>query len=121
MTDIYGKGPKGNATRLHAQIVRARGACEACGAEGVRLECAHIISRRYAHTRTDLENAVCLCSADHRYFTDYPIEFASFITRHLGQDKYDELYKKSMRRDKVDWVVEADRLAAIWKAIEVAA
>ena len=32
MSNIYGKGAKGRATKLHAQIVRSKGSCEKCGA-----------------------------------------------------------------------------------------
>ena len=53
MADIYGKGAKGRATRLHALITRDFGKCMNCGTTNA-LQCAHIISRKYSQTRTDL-------------------------------------------------------------------
>lgn len=116
MSDIYGKGARGKATRLHAQIVRARGACESCGGTST-LQCAHIISRRYASTRTDLDNAFCLCAGCHRRYTEWPLEFHSFVLERIGEDGYRTLRKKALEVKKVDWDVEAARLDAIWKAM----
>ena len=42
MADIYGKGAKGRATRLHALITRDFGKCMNCGTTEA-LQCAHII------------------------------------------------------------------------------
>lgn len=117
MGSIYGKGPRGKATRLHAQIVRARGRCEACGSQR-NLQCAHIVSRRYAHTRTDLANAFCLCAGCHLHYTHWPLEFARFTADRIGLDAYDDLKQRAQQTGKVDWEAEADRLAAIWRDIE---
>lgn len=123
MTTAYGTGPRGKATRLHAQIVRARGTCEndwSTTQHSGQLQCAHIISRRYASTRTDLDNAYCLCAACHRYFEEAPLEFAKFVYATIGETKYEELRKKSLGIKKVDWVVETARLNAIWKVLVAA-
>ena len=109
LTDIYGKGAKGKATRLHAQIVRDRGACECCGSTH-HLQCAHIISRKYSWTRTSLENAFCLCAKCHRHFTDNPVEFGTFTIEKVGQCKYDELIRLRETLLKFDWDTEAQRL-----------
>lgn len=116
MADIYGKGPKGKATRLHAQIVRARGACENCGSTS-SLQCAHIISRKYGHTRTDIDNAFCLCASCHMTFTDNPVDFGVFTLEKIGEDAYDRLLQQRNRTDKVDWEAEAIRLTEIWKGM----
>lgn len=102
MSVAYGTGDRGKATRLHAEIVRARGACEKCG-KRTNLQCAHIISRRYANTRTDPENAFCLCAGCHRYFTDWPLEFQKFVEETIGIDKYAELRARALHPAKVDW------------------
>lgn len=100
MSASYGKGVRGKATRLHAETVRARGVCEAAGwhdmACSARLECAHIIGRRYAATRCDPDNAFCLCSAHHRYFTEWPYEFQRFIESTIGANAYDDLRARAM-------------------------
>lgn len=139
MTGIYGKGDRGKATYLHAKLVRDRDICEARdwpiwptphGCAG-RLECAHIISRRYANTRTDLDNAICLCSSAHRYFTANPLDFAAFVewwARHTGRitradglgsvpvgDYGTELRRRRDASDKINWRDELARLQALTK------
>ncbi|HEX9992489.1 MAG TPA: HNH endonuclease [Acidimicrobiales bacterium] len=114
MSNLYGKGPRGKATMLHSQLVRLRGACERCGrSAGVKLECAHIISRRYASTRTDERNAWCLCSACHRRLTEWPFEHVAFAVATIGQETYDELKAKALTIKKVDWEAEVVRLSAL--------
>ena len=116
---------KAEATRLHSLIVRARGVCENCGdawrATGSKLECAHIVSRRYSRTRTDLDNAFCLCSRCHMRFTEWPLEFADFVVSKIGQDAYDALRAKAQGLGKVDWYEELDRLRVIAERLGVAA
>ena len=114
MSNIYGKGAKGRATRLHAQIVRARGECESCGSTNA-LQCAHIISRKYARTRTMLENAFCLCASCHMTFTDNPVDFSQFVLDRIGDVGYTTLLTERNRIDKMDWEVEACRLKKIAK------
>lgn len=125
---IYGKGPRGKATRIHGQIVRARGACEGPDAwkgraviHSQRMECAHIISRRFSGTRTDLDNAFCLCNSCHRFFTEHPVDFADFAIDKMGRASYEALWQKAHAVTKMDWVAEAARLDAIWKSIKAAA
>lgn len=108
---IYGKGPKGKATRLHAEIVRSRGRCERCGRSDGRLECAHIISRSYAATRTKEENAWCLCWACHRRLTEHPDEHMQFVAQTIGMDAFDVMKQVALSRTKVDWIAEAERLS----------
>jgi len=112
MTNIYGKGDKGKATRLHALITRAHGECIRCG-NSHALQCAHIISRKYAQTRTDLDNSFCLCASCHMYFTDNPVEFGQFTIEQIGEANYTELLRKRQLIQKIDWAVEADRLTTI--------
>ena len=112
MSNIYGKGPKGKATRLHALITRAHGECMRCGNTHA-LQCAHIISRKYSWTRTDLDNAFCLCASCHMYFTDNPVDFGQFTIDQIGDDNYTALLRKRQSTDKFDWDVEAKRLEEI--------
>lgn len=121
MSSPYGTGPKGKATELHAKITRAKGRCENCGATNVRLECSHIIGRRYAQTRTDLDNAHCLCHQCHQWFGDHPPEFRDFIYSTIGEEKYAELNARSLQTTKIDWVERVAILKAIWNDVEVSA
>lgn len=57
----------------------------------MRLECAHINSRRFLITRYDPLNSVCLCSACHRKAHDRPTFFTDWLREYLGEDIYDEL------------------------------
>lgn len=114
------KKAKAKADRLFSKIVRAKGYCEKClrRPPTVQLQCAHWISRRYAWTRTYRDNAFCLCAACHRWFTDHPTEFGTWATNRRGWEKYAEVKARSQRRDKFDWLSEAERLAAVWKEYE---
>jgi hypothetical protein len=121
MSVSYGKGPKGKATRLHAQIVRARGACEKCG-DTYRLETAHIISRRYSATRTLEANAFCLCCRCHRRFHEHVDEWMGFINETIGWDEYQRLKDLALGNrapwPQSRWQDEADRLALVLKTLE---
>lgn len=114
MSDIYGKGPKGKATKLHSKIIRSLGYCQHCGeSDYPLLQAAHIISRKYSATRTDLSNAFCLCARCHRLYTDFPVLFTEFIYEKIGKDKYQELHDKAQPTTKMDWDAELARLQAI--------
>ena len=105
------KGWKRKADLLFSEIIRSKGYCENCGrSDGVQLQTAHIISRRYAAVRTDTDNAFCLCAKCHRRFTDFPREFSHFITDKLGSEKYDQLSAKALPLTKVNWEAEYIRL-----------
>lgn len=95
MSVAYGKGSKGKATRLHSLVVRQRGRCERCGSTQ-NLQCAHIIGRKFSATRTDPENAWCLCASCHRRLTDHPDEHMAFVALTIGMDRFDELKRKAL-------------------------
>lgn len=98
------KGAKGKCDILFSKIIRSKGFCENCGrSNGVQLQCAHIISRRYSGTRCELMNAWCLCAGCHRRFTDWPREHSKFITETIGSDQYERLREKAEETNKVDW------------------
>lgn len=113
------KGAKAKADRLFSLIIRSRGACEACG-RTENLQCAHIVSRRFSHTRCDEDNAFCLCARCHMHFTDHPVEFAEFVLDQIGA-KYALIYRRSQQTGKVNWNETAARLSERWKEIEEAA
>ena len=77
---------------------RAQYRCECCGRsfEGLvqGYENAHIFGRANKSTRWCADNAVALCSACHRRFTEHPLEFHDFLMRHLGAGHLDMLREK---------------------------
>src|SRR6188508_448109 len=87
---------KERATELHSLYVRARdGACVRCG-ETSGLQCAHIIPRRCAYTRTFEGNAAALCPGCHLRLTEWPHEHVAFFTAYLGSwDAYQTLIDKA--------------------------
>jgi hypothetical protein len=111
------KAAKAKATLLHSKIVRARGYCEQCNRVD-SLQCAHIISRRYSATRTVLSNAFCLCAKCHMRFTEWPVEFATFVTQQIGEPTYRALQQRALEGTKVDWNYEVERLSNIWESIQ---
>jgi len=85
---------KRKADKLFSVIVRKRGKCQSdLTHHAGRLECAHIISRTYSRTRHDTRNALCLCSACHRYYHQNPVLFGRFVEKLIGKSTYDELHK----------------------------
>ncbi len=115
------KGAKGKADRLFSKLIRSRGVCVGCGErEYPKLQTCHVVSRRYAWTRVDPDNAVCGCWRCHRYWTDNPVEWAQFVENHLGLDEYLRLKQKALGGvgKKVDWDAEVLRLQALVKEAE---
>jgi 5-methylcytosine-specific restriction endonuclease McrA len=113
-------GAKGKCDVLFSKIIRSKGYCENCGdPDYSKLQCAHIISRRYSATRTDLANAWSLCWTCHRRFTDWPYEHSRFITRTIGTERYEELRQKAETPTKMDWDIELLRLREIAKEMEL--
>jgi hypothetical protein len=88
-----------DADRLFSKRVRARGICEAAGFDDVVcngvFETCHIVKRRYLSVRWDDENANCLCSAHHVYFTFHPIAEERFHKQWLGAARLAQLKRRA--------------------------
>lgn len=107
------KGAAGRADRLWSQIIRSRGICERCGTVD-SFQAAHIIPRRYAKTRTVLDNGWCLCGTCHFEVDNFADEKMALVERTIGSERYWELRELAQdTRGKVDWPREARRLKAI--------
>lgn len=117
MTVTKAKGAKAKADLLFSKIVRSRGSCQACGST-MNLQTAHIISRRYANTRCDLDNAYAMCAGCHMHFTHWPLEFADFVEQTIGLPAYEALVRKSQSREKVNWAAVVERLKPLWDDVE---
>ena len=77
------KYDKKKADILFSLLIREAGQCFKC-TNTYRLQCAHIITRGYFGTRWDIQNAVCLCSGCHVFFTYHPIEWEDFTDEKFG-------------------------------------
>lgn len=107
---------KAAADRIASQLVRARGYCQypGCGRTDT-LQCCHIIGRTYAHTRTRLDNLLCLCGTHHNLIDAYPDEKLG-VTQHVfGEGHYMTLKitAETTVGQRFDWSVERARLEAI--------
>jgi len=104
------------ADRLFAEHTREAcdGACWAENASGIRcnggLQCAHLISRRYAATRWLDANAMPLCAAHHLYFTHHPLEWEAFCIG-SGVD-WDELRSTALYGPPMQPIFVIERLKA---------
>ena len=98
------KGLKGKADREFSLAIRTIGRCEFCGKRDT-LQCMHIISRRYAQTRTSFRNAYCGCAGCHLKYTANPLLFAEKVLEsNLGPYVESERLKAySTTAPKVDW------------------
>lgn len=122
MTNIYGKGAKGLATKLHSLIVRSRGACQKCGESTYsKLQCAHIITRTFSAIRTDERNAWCLCARCHFRVDTHADEKMALVDETIGREEFDRLKAKTHPPTKMDWEAEVERLTAVWAEIREAA
>jgi|JI10StandDraft_1071094.scaffolds.fasta_scaffold251489_3 hypothetical protein len=112
MAVSYGKGDKGKATKLHAEITRMYGQCENCGktSDQAQLQCAHIQGRKASATRTALYNAFCLCAGCHFFFTDHPLHFSRFVTTTWAQDFREQLLSAANTMTKMNWSTRVEFL-----------
>lgn len=108
------KGKKGACDRLVSKIVRTiTPYCQKCGTPD-GLTASHIIGRTYSATRTDLDNLQVLCFSCHRRYTDFPVEFAQWISDTIGDTEYERLRQRAeFYRGKFDWDAEYIRLKAL--------
>lgn len=107
---------KEEATRLHSKLTRAmRGPLCEDGCGRVATDAAHIVGRSFAHTRTDLANALALAAECHRHYTNWPADWMAFLDQHIGRAEYDRLVAKARAGVgvKFDWYAELDRLREI--------
>lgn len=63
--------------------VRGKNRCQLCGANR-GTQCAHLISRRYKQSRHLSANAMCLCMACHKRWTEDPLGWDDLMERMLG-------------------------------------
>lgn len=106
------------ADEIFSKIVRARaGACEFCGRSGdvVQLQCAHWIGRTAHNTRTDFDNAFCLCAGCHFATTANPTLFSDWCIEQRGRATYERLNEARNEPSKMYWPDEVLRLREIAK------
>lgn len=88
------KGDRGKCDVLFSRIVRSRGTCVRCGAQGT--DTAHIVGRRYSATRCLEANAWCLCRGCHRLTGEDALEFMALVDRTIGRPAYMMLRKVAL-------------------------
>lgn len=97
------------ADTLFSKFIRRTGTCARCGAVD-RLQCAHIVSRRYLSTRWDEDNAVSLCSGCHIYMTHRPLEWEQWVIQKMGEENYAALKRRALVSAKPDYDAIVERL-----------
>ena len=77
--------------------------CQICGyfepeaqatGKSMKLQCAHVFSRKNKNVRCHPDNAVCLCASCHALMTDAPTEWGLWVIKHLGEGRYDMLRER---------------------------
>ena len=82
---------RNKADRLFSLAIRNRdGCCRACGGS-YRLQCAHIVSRRYGATRWCVDNAVALCARCHMKYTHDPLGWDDWVDERFGPGRLVQL------------------------------
>lgn len=84
--------------------------CRACGSP-YKVQCAHIVSRRYHATRWLTANAMALCARCHMRWTNDPLGWDLFIEERLGLAAYSEL--KRIARQGVSHIDYESILASL--------
>ena len=118
---LTNKQAKKKATDLFQEIIRSLGYCENCQKDsGVQFQGAHIVTRNRSWTRTDFQNAYCLCAGCHRHFHDYPRQFSHFITDSWAGKTYDEMEFRSLEShpNKFDWHKRLEELKDIQQQLD---
>jgi hypothetical protein len=108
------KAPMRQADVLFSKMIRERdGHCQAAGWDVVkcngRLQCCHVVSRRYKSVRVDPENAIAMCAAHHVYYTTHPIEW-DLLIEEMFPGRLAALRERALSYQKVNWRVEVGRL-----------
>lgn len=93
------------ADQAFSRYIRERdGKCMVCGST-YRLQCMHIISRRYRGLRWDKGNAVTGCAKCHTRFTNWPLEWEAWVDDYFSQvmpDPWLSLRRRALAFDG-DW------------------
>lgn len=118
-----GKGKHLIATDIARSIWRLKGHCEypSCRAQvsNPKLDGAHIYGvGAFPRLRDDLRNGLCLCSVDHRYFTDNPLAFTDWIRSTEYAIYLEPLMEKNRTYKKRFWDERIIELKDIKRAIE---
>jgi hypothetical protein len=92
---------KAKADKLFSLMVRKHGRCQFKGLDKVRcssvLQCAHIETRGTNRLRFDQQNALCLCSGHHWFYTNHPKSFDEMVAEFFPtQWKYVQEHKHQL-------------------------
>jgi hypothetical protein len=80
--------------KLWSEIVRKRAGnkCEFCGRKDIKLDSHHIVSRKFAPLRFDLDNGIALCSLHHKFSSNLSFHGNPLFMLHWFKTQYPERY-----------------------------
>lgn len=99
---------------VFSKVVRSIGECERCGKK-TNLQCCHINSRRFHHTRWNQLNALCLCAGCHFWGHQHPRLFTKFVNEYYGEGTMDEIDELSNSIEPIS----TEELEATLKALTI--
>jgi hypothetical protein len=80
--------------------------------------CSHVHTRKHRSTRWNANfGAVCLCAKCHRRFTDFPVEWGTFLRGYMGDSNYEEAKRLAWESRKYT-KAEQKEIAAHYRAEE---
>ena len=88
------------ADAICGTVVRARGACEACGSTEI-LQWAHGYGRRHLRTRWSTWFTFCLCRRCHCKFTKHWELWVAWMLDKLGHDMFLKMQADALRADPI--------------------
>jgi hypothetical protein len=113
-TDSFTKGSmvkkktlKKKCDKLFSLTVRKHGRCQFFGLDKVHcskvLQCAHIETRGISRLRFDQQNALCLCSGHHWYYTNHPKDFDAMVEEYFpSQWKYVQEHRHERKNYSIE-------------------
>jgi len=106
-----------HADDLFARYIKARDRrCQNCP-ETTNLQCAHIIRRRYYAIRWDPDNAVTLCRACHKRYTEDELGWQDWVFDRIGEDAYRAMKFRAQRGGMPDLAYTIAELRAMLKEV----
>lgn len=96
---------KKHCDALFSEIIRKRdGKCMRCKKRNnVQMHCSHIVSRKHLHGRWNEKNALCKCSACHRWWHENPTRASEWL-----KENYPEWYEESFNIKRVHKMTLSD-------------
>jgi hypothetical protein len=108
---------------IRLRAMKTTGGCQRCLAPKesfLRLQAAHLFSRKHHTTRWDTQVGVGICGACHMWIDSHAEDKIAFATKILGEEEYERLYVLSnmtTKQSPVDLTLKEIELKELLKEV----